>query len=184
MSEPATRKATYEDLCALPENVVGEIINGELIATPRPSYRHGNAASALAELRGPYQYGRGGPGGWWIVIEPEVHFGQHVLVPDLAGWRRTRMPALPEGNWTDITPDWVCEVVSPNTARMDRVRKMPVYLEFGVPHLWMVDSVNKTLEVFRLQSGGWLLLGSFVEDDKVRAEPFQEIEVELNHLWA
>jgi len=183
VADVARETATYEDLCALPENMVGEIIDGELIATPRPSYRHGNAAFQLGELRDPYQHGRGGPGGWWILSEPEIHLGEHVLVPDLAAWRRDRMPTLPGGNWTEIPPDWVCEVLSPSTFRLDRVRKMPIYAQFGVPHVWMVDPTNRVLEVFRLDSGTWRLLSSYAENDKVRAEPFQEVEIELRHLW-
>ena len=186
MSEPARKKATYEDLCGLPENMVGEIINGELLARPRPSGRHIQASSVLAmELGPPFQFGRGGgPGGWWILDEPELHLGAEVLVPDLAGWRRERMPAVPEDHKFLIPPDWVCEVLSPGTVRVDRTKKTWIYARAGVPHLWLIDPANKTLEVFRLQSGGWLLLGSFAEDDKVRAEPFQEVEVELKHLWA
>jgi len=184
--DPAKRAAAYENLCELPDNVVGEIVNGEIVATPRPSYRHGRAATVIAgKVGGPFDLGEGGPGGWWILVEPEIHLADHVLVPDLAGWRREKMPSIPEENWTDIPPDWVCEVISPNTARLDRVYKMPIYAAFRVPFIWMVDPANRTLDVFQLDSSGkWSLLASFAEDDKVRAEPFQEIEIALHNLWA
>ena len=185
MAQRARRKARYEDLCNLPDHLVGEIVNGELVATPRPLYRHGRVAAGLMEEVGPpYQRGRGGPGGWWILPEPEIHLGDHVLVPDLAGWRRERMPALPEGNWTSLPPDWVCEILSPGTVRLDRVIKVPIYGESRVGFLWLVDPGNRSLEVFRLEANRWLLLGSFAETDKARAEPFQEIEIDLADLWA
>ena len=184
MPDAARKTATYQDLCALPENLVGEIISGELVATPRPSYRHARAASVLgAKITNPFDLGEGGPGGWLILDEPEIHLGEHVLVPDLAGWRRERMPSLPEGNWTDLPPDWVCEVLSPGTFRLDRVRKLPVYAQFGVPHVWMLDPSNRVLEVFKLDSGTWRLLSSHADNDKVRAEPFYEVEIELRRLW-
>jgi len=185
MSQETAKKATYADLCDLPDNVVGEIVDGDLVATPRPSYRHGNVAAGLVdEIRSPFQRGRGGPGGWWILVEPEIHLDEHVLVPDLAGWRQSKMPSLPEGNWTEMAPDWICEVLSPSTFRLDRVRKMPIYAEFQVPNIWLVDPVNKGLEVFRLESGKWVLLATYAGDDKLRAEPFKEIEIDLSHLWA
>ncbi len=184
MPDLAKREATYEDLCRLPDNVVGEIVNGDLIATPRPLYRHGNVASGLGMAIGPpYHYGRGGPGGWWILDEPEIHLGKHVLVPDLAGWRKERMPSLPEEHWTSLPPDWICEILSQHTAHLDRVRKMPVYAGYGVPLVWIVDPANKALEGFRLESGRWVLRGSFAEHDKAAAEPFQEVEIDLGALW-
>ena len=186
MSDPAKKKAAYADLCSVPENLVGEIIDGELIATPRPLYRHGLAFSVLgAMIVPPYQFGRGGgPGGWWVLDEPEIHLGEHVLVPDLAGWKRERMPSLPETNWTGIAPDWVCEILSPGTFRLDRIQKMPIYAQFSVSFLWLIDPDHKVLETFRLELGRWSLLGTYLEDDKVRAEPFHEIEIDLNNLWA
>ena len=185
MSDIAKKKARYEDLCSLPENVVGEIVDGELIATPRPHYRHGLALSVLgATIVPPYQFGRGGgPGGWWILDEPEVHLGEHVLVPDIAGWRKERMPSLPETNWTGLAPDWVCEITSPGTFRLDRVRKMPIYARFGVSFLWIIDPDQKTLETFRLESARWSLLGAYAQADRVAAQPFPETEIDLATLW-
>jgi len=185
MAEALKKLASYDDLFSLPDNMVGEIIDGELIATPRPSRRHAVAASVLGyELGPPYQFGRGGgPGGWIIIDEPEISLGGDILVPDLAGWKRERFPASEETNWISVCPDWVCEVVSPRTVVVDKVRKMPLYAQHGVAHIWLIDPGAKTLDIFRLESGRWVLLQTFVNSDKVRAEPFQEVEIELGNLW-
>jgi Uma2 family endonuclease len=185
MSEPAKKKVSYDDLYSIPENMTGEIIDGELIVTPRPSPKHSYTASTLVgEIVPPYRFGRGGgPGGWIILYEPEIMLGEQLLVPDFAGWRKERFPGVPKENWLSVPPDWVCEILSPNTARLDRVRKMPVYAQYQVAYLWLIDPVEKTLEAYRLESGKWLLLSSFAEDDRVCAEPFQEIEIELGNLW-
>jgi Uma2 family endonuclease len=184
MSEPAKKKATYEDLYSVPDNMTGEIINGELIVTPRPSRRHTNAASSLGFEIGPaYQLGRGGPGGWKIIIEPEISLDDNVLVPDLAGWRKERFPESEKGNPISVVPDWVCEILSPGTTGKDKVKKIPTYAHYKVPNLLLIDPLEKTLEVFRLESGRWALLGAFLENEKVRAEPFGEIEIELGNLW-
>jgi Uma2 family endonuclease len=184
MSEPVWNKASYEELYDLPENMIGEIIDGEIIATPRPSRRHINAAASLGgELIPTYRFGRGGPGGWIIYHEPEVHFGNDVLVPDLAGWRKERLSTPPAEHRFSIAPDWVCEILSPATVRIDRIKKMGIYALHAVPHLWLIDPAVQTLDVFRLESGKWLLIHTFAEKDKVRAEPFQEIEIGLGDLW-
>ena len=185
MAEPARTKATYEDLYDLPANVTGEILNGELIVTPRPSRKHVYTASFLGgQLVPPYGLGRGGgPGGWIILIEPEIKLGEDILVPDLAGWKRERFPTSEETNWISVAPAWVCEVLSPTTLRVDKIRKMPIYALYGVLHFWLIDPLGKSLDVFRLESGGWFLLASFTENDKVRGEPFQETEIDLGNLW-
>ncbi len=185
MTEPAKKQAVYEDLFSIPENMVGEIVQGELIATPRPSRRHGIAASSLgAEIGPPYQFGRGGgPGGWVILGEPEVSFGENILVPDMAGWKRERFPVEEPHNWISVAPDWVCEILSPGTARTDRVKKMPIYAQYGVSHAWLLDPILKTLEIFRLESSRWVLLGAHGGSDKVRAEPFIDVELDLGLLW-
>ena len=185
MPEPAKKKASYDDLYNIPTNMLGEIIDGELIATPRPSRKHVYAASILgAEVLPPYQLGRGGgPGGWIILDEPELSLGEHILVPDLAGWRKERLQALPEENWIAVAPDWVCEILSPGTIRLDKTRKMPIYAAHGVEYLWLIDPSVKSLDVFKLGSGNWILMGTYAEDDKVRAEPFQEVEIHLGNLW-
>ncbi len=151
MAEAAPRWATYADLEAVPDHLVAEIVDGVLETHPRPRMRHGTAAGELyAELTLPFRRGRGGPGGWIFVIEPEVHLGRHVVVPDIAGWRRERLPAEPETAYTDIPPDWVCEILSPSTARLDRGPKRRIYAEAGVGHLWLLDPTDGVLEGFAL----------------------------------
>jgi Uma2 family endonuclease len=185
MSEPAKRKATYDDLCDIPENMTGEIIDGELIVHPRPSRKHTYAASALdKEIGPPYQLCRGGgPGGWIIIVEPEIQLGEHTMVPDLAGWKRERFPIEEDRNPISANPDWVCEILSPKTFRVDKIKKMPIYAHHGVGHIWLLDPLAKTMDTFRLESGGWRLPASFSENDKVREEPFQDIEIDLGNLW-
>lgn len=184
MGTPDPKPATYEDLLRLPANRVGQIVHGVLHAQPRPAARHALVASTLgADLASPYQRGRGGPGGWWLLDEPELHLLGHVLVPNLAGWRRERMPQVPDVAWFDLAPDWVCEVLSPSTARLDRVEKLPIYAEAGVAFVWIVDPVERTLEVYRRDGAHWLLLASHADDARVRAVPFDAIELELDALW-
>ena len=185
--EASPRDTAYADLLALPENVVGEIVDGELVVSPRPAAPHAVASSAMgADIGGPFGRPPGGgrgPGGWWILDEPELHFGADVVVPDLAGWRRERMPKVPDVPFFELAPDWVCEVVSPRTARLDRGRKRDIYAREGVAHLWLVDPLARTVEVFRLDAGSWVLQHTFAGDEKVRAEPFQAVELELAGWW-
>jgi Uma2 family endonuclease len=185
MAVTARKMATYEDLYSIPENMTGEIIDGDLIATPRPSRKHVYAASALEiDVGMPFQFGRGGgPGGWIILLEPEIMLRENILVPDLAGWRRERFPVTEDTNSISIPPDWVCEVLSPSTVRLDKTRKMPLYGQHGIGYFWLIDPGARTLDVYRLEAGKWVVAGFYSEDDKVRAEPFQEIEIELNNLW-
>jgi Uma2 family endonuclease len=185
-SRPATRRApaTYADLAALPDHVVGEIVAGELVVSPRPAPRHAVAASVLGgELGPPYHGGRGGPGGWWILFEPELHLGADVLVPDLAGWRRSRMPAVPTVAYFEMAPDWICEVLSPGTARLDRQQKLAIYGREGVAHAWLLDPIERTLEVLRLEGRSWVIVSVHSGDDEVRAEPFEAITLPLQRLW-
>jgi Uma2 family endonuclease len=185
MTFPARREASYEDLLDLPENQVGEIIGGRLHAQPRPTPRHARVASGLgADLGTPFDRGRGGPGGWWILDEPELHLGADVLVPDLAGWRRERLPRLPDTAWIELPPDWVAEVLSPSTAGKDRVLKMPLYAAAGVSHCWILDPDVRTLEAYANQAGRWLLLGTWNGDDRAAIPPFDAVILELSPLWA
>lgn len=185
--EKATRSDDlYAQLEALPANLTGEIINGRLYAQPRPANPHALASSGLGmDIGSAYHRGRGGPGGWWILDEPEIHFirDTEVLVPDLAGWRRERMPRLPRDHRIEVVPDWVCEILSPSTAKTDRVIKMPVYASHGVPYLWLVDPLAHTLEVFALREERWTVIGLFQEQDAVSVEPFTDIALELGALW-
>lgn len=187
MNEHARRRpppATYQDVLAAPPTVVAELIEGALHLHPRPAFPHGVAASSLLmEVGAPFQKGRGGPGGWFIVVEPELHFGDDVLVPDLAGWRRERMPAFPDAAWIDLAPDWVCEVLSPGTRRLDLTDKRRLYAENGVPYLWFVDPKARTLEAFALDGGRWVLIGALKDDEEVRLPPFDAIAFPLSGLW-
>lgn len=182
---PAKRPATYEDLAKVPEHLVAEIIDGELVTSPRPSARHAVAASALgADLHGAFGRGRGGPGGWVILDEPELHIVDQVIVPDIAGWRRERMPEVPDAAYFELPPDWVCEVLSPSTAKLDKTRKRHHYARARVAHLWFVEPAAQTLEVFRLEGETWRLVLTAAGEEKVRAEPFDAVEIELGPLWA
>ncbi len=182
---PFDRPATYDDLVKLPDNLVAEILDGELHASPRPALRHSRAEVSLDRAIGrPYDEGIGGPGGWWILAEPELHLGPDVLVPDLTGWRRSRMATLPDAAYASLPPDWVCEILSPSTAQIDRARKLRIYAREGVAHAWLVDPLARMLEVLRLEGGRWVLLGTHAGNEVVRAEPFAEIDLELRLLWS
>ena len=184
MAEVTDKLATYADIEALPANVVGEILYGRLVTHPRPSLVHVYASSALGiELGGPFQRGRGGPGGWYILDEPEIHFGDHVVVPDMAGWKKERMSRLPDTAAFHIVPDWVCEFLSPSTQRHDKGDKRDIYAEFGVPHLWYVDPIQRILEVFRLSGRDWIAGQTFFDDDPVQAPPFDAVTFSLGSLW-
>lgn len=178
------RKASYADLEALPPHVVGELIDGVLYVSPRPASPHAVATTELLlELGGPFGRGQGGPGGWRLLFEPELHLGEDVLVPDIAGWRRERMPRTPRTAAFTLAPDWVCEVLSPSTRAMDRKAKLPVYAREGVRHVWLVDPDTRTLEVFRLEGTNYVAMTPHTGPVRVRAEPFEALEWELALLW-
>lgn len=180
-----TRPATYADIEALPETKVGEILGGILHVSPRPALSHAHTASVLGgELGPPFHRGRGGPGGWVILDEPELHLVEDVLVPDLAGWRRERMPEVPKTAFTTLAPDWVCEVLSNSTEATDRSAKMPIYARDRVAHVWLIDPIVQTLEVYRLDGETYRLVVTLCEDATARVEPFDAIELELGALWA
>ena len=180
------RRATYKDLMEVPDHLVAEIIDGELVTSPRPASPHAWASSTIGQDLGPFS-GRpaapGGPGGWWILGEPELHFADDVLVPDLAGWRQERMPRVPSVAYFTLAPDWACEVVSPRTGRIDRSRKMSIYAREGFRHLWLVDPLARTLEIYRLEEARWMVVANHGGDDHVRAEPFEAIEIALDRWW-
>lgn len=185
MSQPARRRASYEDVLAAPERMVAELLAGELHLHPRPAAPHAVATSALGEELGPpFKRGKGGPGGWLILDEPELHLGEDVLVPDLAGWRRTTMDHVGNQPYFETRPDWVCEVLSPSTEKTDRAIKLPIYAREQVGHAWLVNPLLHTLEVLRLENGRWVNLGIYRDEQVIRAEPFDAIELELAVLWA
>lgn len=184
--QTAARLSLYEQLAALPENLTGEILNGQLHAQPRPAPRHARAASRLDRTIGRgYDDGDGGPGGWWILPEPEVHLlpEREVLVPDLAGWRRERMPELPRTDFFETVPDWVCEILSPSTASKDRQIKMPIYARYGVAFAWLVDPKSQTLEAYELRGDAWAKIGLYSGSAGVSVVPFEEIRIDLSTLW-
>jgi len=175
--------ATLHDLDGLPDDVVAHIVEGELIVHPRPDPPHVEAASELGwQLVGPFRHGVNGPVGWVILDEPKILFGPHLFVPDLAGWRKESFPAIRKGPYT-VIPDWICEILSPTTRRFDRVTKLPLYAQEGVGHAWILDPDAQTLEVLRLHEGSWLIVAVYEGQGRVRAEPFDAVELDLSLLW-
>lgn len=184
--DTARRRATYEDLLQVPDILIAEILDGELITSPRPASPHAHTTFSISQGIGPFSRPSGGPGsrgGWWILFEPELHLGADILVPDLAGWCRERMPVLRNVAYFEQPPDWVCEVLSPSTARTDRVRKMRIYAREGVSHIWLVDPLLRTLEVYRLEGPHWVVVSTHEGAEHVRAEPFAAIELEMSRWW-
>ncbi|MBM7112557.1 Uma2 family endonuclease [Archangium primigenium] len=180
------KPATYEDIEALPVGWVGELLEDELVAAPRPALGHARVCSMLGtQLGGPFDLGQGGPGGWWLFFEPEIHLGRDVLVPDLAGWRRERLPGPPAPStpFMTVAPDWVCEVLSPSTQAVDRERKLPRYHREGVGHVWLVEPLTRTLDVLRWGAGGWSSVATHQGPGTVHAEPFQAVALQLAALW-
>ena len=183
--DPAERRrATYQDVLDAPPHRVAEIVDGVLYVNPRPALPHALATSAIEQSIGPpFQAGRGGPGGWWIIFEPELHLGDDILVPDLAGWRRERMPVFPDAPYATLAPDWVCEVLSPSTRKLDLHGKRAVYGREHVRHLWLVDPADRTLEAFELREGEWVLIATAQDDAPVRIRPFDAVTFSLGDLW-
>jgi Uma2 family endonuclease len=181
--KPLKKGATYDDLREVPDNFVAEMFDGELYAWPRPMMSHANAASGLLHgIRGAFHHRR--HGGWIILYEPELHFANDVLVPDIAGWRRTRLPHVPaDAAYMTLAPDWVCEVLSASTEKLDRGKKLRIYAREGVAHAWLLDPRTRTLEVMSLEAGRWNPLGTYEGDAGVRAAPFESFELELGGLW-
>ena len=177
-------RATYQDVLDAPPYRVAEIVDGMLHTNPRPAMRHARASSSLGvKIGGPFDHDADGPGGWWIIDEPELHLGDDVLVPDLAGWRRERMPVYPDAAYCTLAPDWVCEVLSASTRKLDLLGKRPVYAREGVRHLWLVDPADRTLEAFELRNGEWVLFATAKDDEPVQVRPFEAITFSLGDLW-
>ena len=184
MNEPAQKRATYADVVAAPENVVAELIHGTLVTSPRPASPHAHTTSVIGmDVGSPFQRGRGGPGGWWILDEPELHFDDNVLVPDIAGWRRERMPDLPNVPYFTLAPDWLCEVLSPSTEAVDRTDKLAIYAAAGIPWAWLVNPITRTLEVLKLSGESWSLHATHRGAATVRVPPFDAIELTIGDFW-
>lgn len=184
MTEVMRQPATYEDLLKVPEHMVAEIIDGELITSPRPAFRHARATGRLySQVAGLFDEGDGGPGGWWIVIEPELHLRRDILVPDIAGWRKERVPEFPDVTFIELAPDWVCEVVSPSSSRLDRAKKLPRYAKYQINHAWIVDPTSHTLEVYRRGGEHFALVETHEGSTLVHAEPFDACDINLGALW-
>ena len=180
--KPLKKNATYDDLREVPDHFVAEMFDGDLWAFPRPALPHANAASALlSEIHRSFH--RRDPSGWVILLEPELHFGRDVLVPDIAGWRRTRLPSVPDEAYLTLAPDWICEVLSASTEAVDRGQKLRIYAREGVAHAWLVDPIARSLEVLSLDAGRWVQLERYANEAKVRVAPFDAIELELGALW-
>ena len=135
------------------------------------------------DIGGVYDRGRGGPGGWWILDEPELHLDRDVLIPDLGGWRRDRMPRVPQSHIFDVAPDWVCEVLSGSTARIDRAKKMPIYARSYVEYAWLAHPTERYVEIKKLVDGRWTDLAVFQGNQVFRAEPFELVEIDLASIW-
>ena len=176
--------ATYRDVLDAPANMIAEVVRGTLHTHPRPTMRHAYSGSSLGyDLSGPFKFGRGEPSGWWIIDEPELHLGSEIVVPDLAGWRRKTMPDYPDAAYCTITPDWVCEILSPATYRFDLGQKRPLYASEGVKHLCLVDPTKRKLEAFELKRGQWFTIASLEDNDPVSVRPFEAITFTLADLW-
>ena len=184
MQDLVTKRATYAEYCAVPPHLVAEIVGGRLVTHPRPAPRQSSTASRLGVVLGhAFDWKLGAPGGWWIIDEPELHLDDDILIPDLAGWRRERMPRLPDTAWFELTPDWACEVLSPSTMRHDKGEKRDIYAANGITHLWHVDVAARVLEVFELAQGRWVLDKTLRDDDSVAASPFDAAPFDLALLW-
>jgi Uma2 family endonuclease len=184
VAKPAKRPATYEDLLQVPDHLVAELIDGELYTSPRPASRHERVAGRLYRLLGnAFEDGVGGPGGWWIVFEPELRLGGDALVPDVAGWRMERFPEFPDvAAWT-VAPDWVCEVLSPGTTKLDRLLKLPKYARQGVEYAWIAEPMARTIEVYQRLEDRMELIAVHTGDGPERIPPFDAIELPLDRLW-
>lgn len=180
------RRATYADLLRVPDTMVAEIVDGELVVSPRPATPHAFAAAEIAADLLPVFHGadaRSGPGGWWILPEPELHLADDVLVPDLAAWRCERMPFVPNAPAIGLAPDWLCEILSPSSVRHDRIAKMRSYAREGVTWVWLVDPLARTLESFRREADRWALVSSHAGDERTQAEPFAGLAIQLGRWW-
>ncbi len=183
-SETDSRRATYQDVLDAPPYKVAEIVDGTLYIFDRPAVPHARASSVLGRYIGtPFDDGRGGPGGWWILNEPQIHSGEDIVVPDIAGWRRERMPAPPDAAYFTLAPDWVCEVLSPSTRKLDLGGKSAVYARAGVKYMWFADPIARSLEAKTLRGGNWVETAALRDDATVSLPPFDAVSFNLGDLW-
>jgi Uma2 family endonuclease len=183
--DPGRRRATYEDLLALPEKERAELISGNITLLPSPRPRHSKPQGALRRfVGGPYDDddGFGGRGGWWIFVEVDVRLGEDVVRPDLAGWLRERLPK-PDVRPIAVVPDWICEILAESNEAHDRVTKRRLYAAHGVRHYWIVDPTARTVETLSLEDGRWVDAGSFDETAVVRIAPFTDVELPVGRLF-
>ena len=181
-----TSRPTLADLDALPPGIVGEIIEGVLYTMTKPRARHQRTGTGIGgDLRGPFDLGRGGPGGWWIITEPGLELPNDTkeISPDVAGWRRERMPELPVDEPIRVVPDWVCEILSKTTRRHDQLVKLPYYAKVGVAYAWVVDLEARVLTAHRLEAGAWRAIATHSEETEVRIEPFDAVPLNLADWW-
>ena len=184
LSETDSRRATYQDVLDAPPYKVAEVVDGTLYIFERPAAPHAIASSKLGRYIGtPFDDGYGGPGGWWIIDEPQLHLGEDIVVPDIAGWRRERMPVPPDAAYFTLAPDWVCEVLSPSTRKFDLGDKSAVYARAGVGHIWFVDPIARSLEARELRGGKWVEIAKLHDDATVSLPPFEAISFSLGDLW-
>lgn len=179
---------TVDDLLAIGEHErFHEVIDGDLVRKAMPSARHGAAQIAASQLLRPFNRrpgGSGGPGGWWFASETEIQLAaDQVYRPDVCGWRRERLAELPSEAPVKVRPDWVCEILSPSNAGNDTVKKLRGYHRHQIPHYWIIDPVAETLTVHRFTEGGYLLVLAAERSERVRAEPFDAIELQVGVLF-
>lgn len=185
----ARKLATYDDLLALPEDARAELLAGEVIVQPSPTVRHQRINAKLGyRISGSFDDDDDddarGPGGWWIVHDVDIRLTAHDVVrPDLSGWRRARVPLLPESRPVDAVPDWICEILSPSNAKRDRGYKSDLYATHGVGHYWIVDQVEGLLEAFVLRGGTWSRIGMYDDSQRHRIPPFDAVELSLRGLF-
>ncbi|HUP63803.1 MAG TPA: Uma2 family endonuclease [Thermoanaerobaculia bacterium] len=185
MTQKTRRGASYDDVITAPNDKIAEMLGGDLYLSPRPTIPHARVLSALgSDLHDAFDRGRSGPGGWWILHEPEIHLSGDVLVPDLAGWRRERLPRLPDAAAFELSPDWICEVLSSSTEMFDRNQKMPRYALAGVAHLWIVDLRARRLEIYARSGSELARLEIHAGETVVSAPPFDGVAIDLSRVWS
>jgi Uma2 family endonuclease len=184
-TKPSTKPPTLADLDALPPGIVGEIIDGVLYTMTKPRMRHQRTTARICgKLSDPFDEGNGGPGGWWIVAEPGIELpNTPEISPDVAGWRRERMPEMPGDEPIRVVPDWTCEILSKTTRRHDLEVKMPYYAKVGVAYHWLVDLEARVLTAYRLDFSEWRVIGTYSNETEARIPPFAAVPLNVASWW-